>query len=102
MGDVVMRESDSCNTIGWIVMAVGLISGVLIILFLGRIEVASGYYGSTKIWSIPMIITGIGAMLNGFLVGYLFQKIGSLLRYQENNTEEKKDPVVQIPIKLTK
>lgn len=102
MGESEIRESGSCTTIGWVVMAVGVISGILIILFLGRVEVASGYYGSAKVWSIPMIITGIGAMLNGFLVGYLFQKIGSLLRYHENSTEEKQDQVVQTPIKLTK
>ncbi len=30
------------------------------------------------------IATGIGIIFNGFLAGYLFQKVASILRYHEN------------------
>lgn len=79
-----MRESEVCNFIGWALVVIGLIAGFIFILVFGRVEVPREYFGTEKVWSGVMVITGIGIMLNGFIVGYLFQKIASLLRYQEN------------------
>lgn len=81
-----MKESEVCNFIGWILFAIGLISGVIFILVFGRVEVPRTYYGTETVWSGIMVITGIGIIFNGFLIGYLFQKIASLLRYHENKT----------------
>ncbi|WP_336938990.1 hypothetical protein [Acinetobacter modestus] len=78
-----MKESDVCNAFGVILIGIGIIAGFLFILFFGRIEVAS-YYSTTKIWSGLMVSTGIGIMFNGFIIGYLFQKIASILRYHED------------------
>lgn len=81
------KESDVCNFIGWVLFAIGLIAGFVFIMVFGRlevpIEVAGTYYGTRKEWSGTMIFVGIGIMFNGFIIGYLFQKIASLLRYQE-------------------
>lgn len=79
-----LKESESCNIIGWVVIALGLIAGILVIVAFGRIEVPSSYYGVRQVWSGTMISAGLGIIFNGFLVGYLFQKIGSILRYHEN------------------
>ncbi|WP_032864402.1 hypothetical protein [Acinetobacter dispersus] len=81
-----MKESDVCNYIGWALIALGFIAGFIFILVFGRIEIASGYFGTTQIWSGTMICTGVSIMLNGFIIGYLFQKIASLLRYHENQS----------------
>ncbi len=78
-----MRESEVCNAIGWVLIALGFIAGFLFILAFGRIEVAS-YYDKETVWSGVMIATGIGIIFNGFLAGYLFQKVASILRYHEN------------------
>lgn len=83
-----VKESDVCNSIGWGLVVIGLITGFIFMLVFGRVEVpieiAGSYYGTKKEWSGVMVATGIGIMFNGFIVGYLFQKIASLLRYQEN------------------
>lgn len=79
-----MTESEVCNSIGWILIALGIISGVIFILVFGRVEVPRTYYGTETVWSGIMVITGIGIIFNGFLIGYLFQKIASILRYHEN------------------
>lgn len=76
-------ESSTCNFIGWAIIALGIISGLLFIIAFGQIEIPSTYYGTRKVWSGIMISTGIGIMLNGFFIGYLFQKIASILRYHE-------------------
>ncbi|ELY3853772.1 hypothetical protein LN098_003751 [Acinetobacter baumannii] len=78
-----MKESEVCNAIGWGLIVLGIISGFIFILVFGRIEVAS-YYGKETVWSGVMIATGIGIIFNGFLAGYLFQKVASILRYHEN------------------
>lgn len=78
-----MKESETCNLIGWVLIVLGLISGVMFIMIFGRVEVPRTYYGTETVWSGVMVFTGIGIILNGFLVGYIFQKIASLLRYQE-------------------
>lgn len=83
-----IKESEVCNLVGWGLVVIGLITGFIFILVFGRVEVpieiAGSYYGTKKEWSSVMVATGIGIMFNGFIVGYLFQKIASLLRYQEN------------------
>lgn len=80
------KESDVCNFIGWLLFAIGLISGLVFIFTFGQIVIPSEYYGTKKVWSGTMIFTGIGIMFNGFIVGYLFQKISSLLRYHEQKS----------------
>lgn len=87
-----MKESGVCNFIGWALLVLGLISGFIFIIVFGRVEIpviiGGDYFGTKKTWSGMMVATGIGIMLNGFIVGYLFQKIASLLRYQENKVIE--------------
>lgn len=78
-----VKESDTCNFIGWVIIALGVISGFIFIIAFGRIEIPSTYYGTRTVWSGVMISTGLGIMLNGFFLGYLFQKIASILRYHE-------------------
>jgi len=85
MSSSAIKESDTCNFIGWGIIALGVISGLIFILAFGRIEIPSAYYGTRTVWSGIMISTGLGIMLNGFFLGYLFQKIASLLRYHEAN-----------------
>jgi hypothetical protein len=80
-----IKESDTCNFIGWGIITLGVISGLVFILAFGRIEIPRPYYGTRTVWSGMMISTGIGIMLNGFFLGYLFQKIASILRYHEAN-----------------
>lgn len=77
------KESEICNFVGLAIMAIGLVTGLILILVFGRIEVVSTYRVE-KIWSTPIIITGVGAILNGLILGYLFQKIGSILSHLEN------------------
>lgn len=77
-----MKESDICNSIGWVIIALGSLAGILYIINFGQIEIESIYY-TKKVWSGVMVCVGIGIILNSLLVGYLFQKIGSLLAYQE-------------------
>lgn len=81
-----MKESEVCNFIGWMLVALGLISGLIFIFTFGQIVVPSEYYGTKKVWSGTMIFAGIGIMFNGFIVGYLFRKISSLLRYHEQKS----------------
>lgn len=80
-----IKESDTCNFIGWGIITLGVISGLVFILAFGRTEIPRPYYGTRTVWSGMMISTGIGIMLNGFFLGYLFQKIASILRYHEAN-----------------
>ncbi|MND67031.1 hypothetical protein D3C81_597860 [compost metagenome] len=82
-----MKESDVCNAIGWVLIVLGVISGFIFILVFGRVEVPRTYYGTETVWSGIMVITGIGIIFNGFLIGYLFQKIASILRYHENKRD---------------
>lgn len=84
-----IKESDTCNFIGWGIITLGVISGLVFILAFGRIEIPRPYYGTRTVWSGMMISTGIGIMLNGFFLGYLFQKIASILRYHESNEPKK-------------
>ncbi|HAV5501272.1 TPA: hypothetical protein JI107_18205 [Acinetobacter baumannii] len=79
-----MTESEVCNAIGWVLIALGFIAGFIFILAFGRVEVPRTYYGTETVWSGIMVITGVGIMFNGFLGGYLFQKVASILRYHEN------------------
>ncbi|MDC4597701.1 hypothetical protein NQ793_07890 [Acinetobacter baumannii] len=79
-----MKESDVCNAIGWGLIVLGVISGFIFIFVFGRVEVPRTYSGTETVWSGLMVITGIGIVFNGFLVGYLFQKVASILRYHEN------------------
>ncbi|MBD0242095.1 hypothetical protein IAF68_19080 [Acinetobacter baumannii] len=81
-----MKESEVCNAIGWGLIVLGIISEFIFILVFGRVEVPRTYYGTETVWSGIMVITGIGIILNGFLVGYLFQKVASILRYHENKS----------------
>lgn len=78
-----MTESETCNLIGWALIIFGLISGVMFIMVFGKVEVPRTYYGTETVWSGVMVFTGFGIIINGFLIGYIFQKIASLLRYQE-------------------
>lgn len=84
-----VKESATCNFIGWAIIALGIISGIIFIFAFGRIEIPSAYYGTRSVWSGVMISTGLGIMLNGFFLGYLFQKIASILRYHESNEPKK-------------
>ena len=83
-----MKESEVCNAIGWVLIALGFIAGFIFILAFGQIEIPSPSYlypdRTEKVWSGLMAVTGIGIMFNGFLIGYLFQKIASILRYHEH------------------
>lgn len=83
-----IKESEVCSSIGLGLIAIGLIAGVVFIIVFGRIEVpleiAGSYFGTKTVWSGTMIATGFGIVLNSFLIGYLFQKIASILRYHEN------------------
>ena len=81
-----MTESEVCNALGWGIIVLGIISGFIFILVFGRVEVPRTYYGTETVWSGIMVITGIGIIFNGFLVGYLFQKVASILRYHESKT----------------
>lgn len=83
-----LKESETCTTVGWVIMALGVIVGLVVILFFGRIEIPSMYSGTTKVWAPMMVVMGISAILNGLIVGYLFQKIASILKYHENKSSE--------------
>ncbi|WP_224964156.1 hypothetical protein [Acinetobacter guillouiae] len=89
----ISTESATCNFVGWAIVVLGIIAGFIIIVAFGRVEIpvtiAGDFYGTKKEWSGAMIMTGIAVMLNGFIVGYLFQKIASILRYHENKSIEK-------------
>lgn len=78
-----LKESESCNIVGWIIIALGVIGGLVFIFAFGRVEVVTSYYSTEKEWSGTMVAVGFGMMLNGFFGGYLFQKIASILRYHE-------------------
>lgn len=84
-----MKESETCNTIGWLIMTIGVLAGIVFTFSFGRVEIPRSYYGTETVWSGIMVATGIGIIINSFLVGYLFQKIGSLLRYNEQKSEVK-------------
>jgi F0F1-type ATP synthase membrane subunit c/vacuolar-type H+-ATPase subunit K len=84
-----LKESGTCDLVGLTLMILGVVSGIVFIIVFGRIEVPSVYYGTRTIWSGVMIATGIGIIFNGLLIGYLFQKIASILRYHENKSIEK-------------
>lgn len=84
MSAEILKESEACNLIGWAIIIIGIISGFIFIGVFGRIEVPSSYYGTRTVWSGAMIATGVGIAINGFLAGYLFQKIASILRYHES------------------
>lgn len=60
-----MKESDVCNTIGWGLITLGVISGFIFILVFGRVEVPRTYYGTETVWSGLMVITGVGIPLMG-------------------------------------
>ncbi len=77
-----MKESDTCKMVGWIIMAIGALAGIIYIFIFGQIEIERTYY-TEKVWSGVMVCVGIGIIINSLLVGYLFQKIGSLLTYHE-------------------
>lgn len=83
-----MKESEACNGVGWALIVIGVIAGIAFIINFGQIEIPSPSYfnpnDTEKVWSGIMIITGIGIMFNGFIVGYLFQKVASILEYHEN------------------
>ena len=81
----ILKESEACNLVGWAIIVIGIISGGIFIATFGRIEIPSSYYGTRTVWSGVMVATGIGIAINGFLAGYLFQKIASILRYHETN-----------------
>lgn len=77
------HESFNCNFIGGLIMALGIFSGFIFILAFGRIEIPTQYYGTEKAWSPVMVAVGIGIIINSFIIGYLFLKISSILKYQE-------------------
>lgn len=81
-----LKESGTCEMVGWGIMAMGVITGLVLILFFSRVEIASVYSGSTTVWSPTMVVMGLSAILNGLVVGYLFQKIASVLKYHENKS----------------
>lgn len=85
----ILKESEACTIIGWGIIVIGFLAGLIFILAFGRVEIPSAYYGSRQVWSGTMISIGVGIMLNGFLLGYLFQKIGSILRYHEDRKLDK-------------
>lgn len=69
-----IKESDTCNFIGWGIITLGVISGLVFILAFGRIEIPRPYYGTRTVWSGMMISTGIGIMLNGFFLDIYSKK----------------------------
>ncbi|MBF7694152.1 hypothetical protein [Acinetobacter pollinis] len=81
-----LKESETCTMVSWAIMALGVIVGLVIILFFSRIEIPSMYSGTTKVWAPMMVVMGISAILNGLIVGYLFQKVASILKYHENKS----------------
>ena len=46
-----VRESATCNIVGYVIWAIGFITGFLFIVFCGRIEVEGLYYSTQQIWS---------------------------------------------------
>lgn len=86
-----MKESETCSLIGWAIIVIGIVSGFIFMIVFGRVEIPSAYYGTRTIWSGIMIATGLGISINAFLVGYLFQKIASILRYHETNKDTEED-----------
>lgn len=81
-------ESEICNLIGWTIIILGFLTGFVFILVFGRVdvpmEIAGAYLGTRSVWSGTMICVGVGIVVNGFLFGYLFQKIASILKYHES------------------
>lgn len=84
-----MSESEVCDTLGLIIIILGILAGITFILNFGQVEIPRSYYGTEKVWSGVMVATGLGISINGFLVGFLFKKIASLLRYNEVKAEVK-------------
>jgi uncharacterized membrane protein (Fun14 family) len=83
MSSDVIKESSTCDFVGLAIIGLGAIIGIIFIFAFGRIEVPS-YSGTKTIWSGVMITTGVGIIINGLIIGYLFQKVASILRYHEN------------------
>ncbi|MCM1934633.1 hypothetical protein NCY59_03370 [Acinetobacter radioresistens] len=81
-----LKESETCNILGWAIMGLGFIAGLIVVFAFGRIEITNEYYRTETIWSMAAIGTAIGIVFNGIIWGYLFQKIASLLRYHENKS----------------
>lgn len=82
-----IKESDTCMTVGWAIMAIGGILGLIVIFFFGRVEIGGGIYSEAKkVWSPIIVGVGMGTILNGLIVGYLFQKIASILKYHEKKS----------------
>jgi len=85
----ILKESEACIMLGWGIIVLCFLVGLIFIFTFGRVEIPNAYYGSRLVWSGTMISIGVGIMFNGFLLGYLFQKIGSILRYHEDKNLDK-------------
>lgn len=84
-----MSESDNCQFIGNIILMFSIVLTIVYIVAFGKVETArySEYAGMIKesSWSFAQIIMGFSISIGGLIWWYLFQKIGSILKYLEKN-----------------
>lgn len=70
-----MGESDNCKFVGTMIMCLGIFAGAIFIFML---------YGQYRGFSVGIVAVGAGITLNSIILGYLFHKIGSVLKHLEN------------------
>ena len=83
------EESETVKAIGSIVIWVSIITAAICCYAFGKMQVDSsaayglsmGYYKDVPNW--PAIVAFIASGLSGVLLGYLFLKVGSVLRHLE-------------------
>jgi hypothetical protein len=76
-------EGSATGTLGTVLIVLSIVSTCICVMAFGRIRIPSGLYGTQTVWSSTLVMAYVAAGLNGVLLGFVLQKVGSILRHLE-------------------
>ena len=78
-----LTEGSATGTLGTVLIVLSIVSTCFCMMTYGRIQIPDGLYGTQTVWSSTLVMAYVAAGLNGVLLGFLLQKVGSILRHLE-------------------
>ena len=81
-GSAFSSEGHATATLGTVLIVLSIVSTYVCIMAFGRVPV--GLYSTRPAWNTTVVMTYVAAGLNGVLMGFVVNKVGSVLKHLEH------------------
>lgn len=80
-GSAFSTEGNATATLGTVLIVLSIVSTYVCIMAFGRVP--AGLYSTRESWNSTLVMAYIAAGLNGVLIGFVVNKVGSVLKHLE-------------------